>query len=914
MANIVEILVTGKNLATPAFASARAEATGLSSTLTRTSGIIAAAFGVIGVEATKMATRFDSEMTKLNTQAGVSKDEIKGLSDGVLDLAGKVGESPDSLAESLFHVKSAFESTGISSKKALDLVKTAAEGARVGGANLVDVTNALTAAVASGIPGVRNLDQAMGVLNATVGVGDMKMQDLADAFGTGMVAVVKGYGLSIRDVGAALAVFGDNNIRGAQAGTQLRMAVQALARPAVAGKGTIEALGLSMNTLAHDMQEGGLNRALTDLKAHMQAAGLSAKQQGEVITTAFGKKAGTGINILIDQYDRLQSKYPALDAAADGFGAAWKATAQTTAQKVADLKAGFEALMIRIGEGLLPVMNKLVTILSSVTNFFEQNSKILTPLVAILGGAAAAFFLLSKAIAAVKGIKNIATDIGGLITKLRGMSGPALAATGGLGLLVTAALAFKVAWDKVDVTTHSMNQWTTALDKLGQSSKTTGPILDSMGKNFSNLASSFKASNLSSLEQISKGFTDIGSTSFNASSSLEKVAAALSGPLGVSLLGSHQKTEQAKADWKGMDDALASLVGSGNTEEAAAAFQKIADAALKQGISLEELHKKFPEYGDALSGVALQQELAAEQMGEFGLQAQTVQAKLQQQARAAEGLKQAIEDLNAVNRNALDAESAFEQAIDDAATAVKGHTTALKFSNGTINLNTQAARDAFGPLSDLAAKTDAAADAALKSGQSQDTANGIYAKGRSELITLAQRMGLTKTQAKQLADQILKTPNKTSTITVKTDAAKKQVAALKTALGGIKSKTITLTVKESITSVALNATSALSHSVGARAVRATGGLVSTAATGGQRDGRVLVGERGAEMLDLPWGAHVRSNEDSRRLMGGGGSGGQPMTLILKIGEKDLGELLVDPIKKTVRSRGGNVQAVFGVGG
>ena len=56
------------------------------------------------------------------------------------------------------------------------------------------------------------------MLNATVGAGDMKMQDLAEAFGAGMVAVVKGYGLSLKDVGAALATFGDNNIRGCQRG------------------------------------------------------------------------------------------------------------------------------------------------------------------------------------------------------------------------------------------------------------------------------------------------------------------------------------------------------------------------------------------------------------------------------------------------------------------------------------------------------------------------------------------------------------------------------------------------------------------------------------------------------------------------------------------------------------------------
>ena len=147
----------------------------------------------------------------------------------------------------------------------MELVKTAAEGAATGHAHLVDVTNALTAAMASGIPGVQDMNQAMGALNATVGTGDMKMQDLADAFGTGMVAVVKGYGLSIKDVGAALATFGDHNIRGAKAGTDLRMAVEALAVPGSPAGEYLVKWGWTQQHLADDMKTGGLKKALEDL-------------------------------------------------------------------------------------------------------------------------------------------------------------------------------------------------------------------------------------------------------------------------------------------------------------------------------------------------------------------------------------------------------------------------------------------------------------------------------------------------------------------------------------------------------------------------------------------------------------------------------------------------------------------------
>jgi TP901 family phage tail tape measure protein len=320
----------------------------------------------IGVESIKMASKFDASMTLLHTQAGVAQDKMAGLKSGVLALAGKVGQDPDSLAESLFHVESNFESMGISSAKALKLTETAAKGATVGHADLVDVTNALTAAVAAGVPGVKNLDQAMGVLNATVGVGDMKMQDLADAFGTGMLATVKGFGLSIQDVGAGLAVFGDNNIRGALAGNQLRMSVQALAKPVSTAGDTLKMLGLKTDTLAKDMQKGGLKLALEDLIDRMHKAGVSSKEQGKVITDAFGRKAGAGLNILVDQFDRMESKYPKLNEGAHKFGSAWEDTKKTFQFQMKAMRGELDSLMIQLGVKLIPVASKFLGFLSDV--------------------------------------------------------------------------------------------------------------------------------------------------------------------------------------------------------------------------------------------------------------------------------------------------------------------------------------------------------------------------------------------------------------------------------------------------------------------------------------------------------------------------------------------------------------------
>lgn len=360
MPNVVNIIVKSTDLTKSGFDSAKHGLKLIEEAAMAAGVAITTALAGIVVKSVQMAATFDSEMMKLVTQAGVAKDQLGVLSKGVLDLAGKVGQSPDSLAQALFHVESNFASLGISSQKALELVKIAAEGASVGGADLVDVTNALTAAVASGIPGVEDFSKAMGVLNATVGAGDMTMQDLSKALGTGVLAVVKGYGLSIKDVSAALATFGDNNIRGQKAATDLRMAVQSLAVPAKDGVALLAKWGYQADTLAKDMQQHGLLFALQHLQEMFKANGVTAKEQGDIITQMFGKKAGAGLAILLGQMDRLESKYPDLAKGADGFSQAWENTNKTLKQQWNDIKAGFDSMMIRIGERLTPLIQNAI--------------------------------------------------------------------------------------------------------------------------------------------------------------------------------------------------------------------------------------------------------------------------------------------------------------------------------------------------------------------------------------------------------------------------------------------------------------------------------------------------------------------------------------------------------------------------
>jgi TP901 family phage tail tape measure protein len=412
-------------------------------------------------EMIRSATKFQSSMLLIQTQAGGTAEQVKAMSGQVLKLAGPLGTAPEALATSLYHAFSVTKNL----TQSLDIMKIAAEGAKVGHADLESTTNALTATVASGIPGITSMGQAMGVLNGIVGAGDMKMQDLNDAMGSGLLTVVKGYGLSITDVGAALATFGDNNIRGANAATMLRMAVQAMAVPAKAGsklmgelgltsEGSVAALAklhLTTSTLARDMQTGGLNKAVLDLRDHLQSAGIQSDQVGQIITEAFGKKAGPGVAVLLGQVGRFENKLADVKVSGNQFGSAWAAWTKSSQGQTDQLKAGVEALGVSIGTKALPAVTGLVTFVNQHQGFVEGLVGGLVALKVGIAGVSAAQTLWAAGTAAVaagvSGLETVYiaamyamdTAMGPVGLALAGLTGLIAIGTKGFGLFGSGA-------------------------------------------------------------------------------------------------------------------------------------------------------------------------------------------------------------------------------------------------------------------------------------------------------------------------------------------------------------------------------------------------------------------------------------------------------------------------------------------
>ncbi|MFB6950174.1 hypothetical protein ACFCXP_11140 [Streptomyces niveus] len=391
-----------------------------------------------------------------------------------------------------------------------------------------------------------------------------------------------------------------------------------------------------------------------------------------------------------------------------------------------------------VGVGMLDLINVLAGVVSAVppdaiATLLQVAIAIKAVKLAAAGSAAggAAMAVLAGQIAlmrtAATGAPGRLAAVGAAIGALSRTAKLAMAGTG-IGLLLIGLTELSQRGQKAG---PDVDRLTTSLGELAVSGKVSGEAARAYGKDFSGLADSLREmarpSNVAQFQQWATQLVGLDST----------------------------PVKEAKKDLDGVDKALANMVSSGNADQAEAAFNHVAAAMKKKGLSAAELRAELGDYEAALAGAAFEEQLAAESMGLFGAQALEVQAKLDTQKQSADGLAQSIHALNNSYLMARGGVRGMEAAVDAASAS-------LKKNGATLDENTEAGRANNQALDDLASATMKAVESARANGASWDEVSQIYDRGRGAFLRSAQAMGLTETQARKLADQILKTPNKTA--------------------------------------------------------------------------------------------------------------------------------------------------------
>jgi len=321
-----------------------------------------AAGAVLGVAAVKQAADFEQAMLLVHTQAGATRKEVERLRGSVLELAKDSEFSPKELADGLFRV----ESAGFRGSKAIDLLKRSVDLAEVGQSDLEQTTKALTGAMRSGIRGTESAAKTVGVLNAAVGQGSLRMEDLVGALSTGVLPAARAFGLGLKDVTSALDVLTAAGIPAQAGATRLRMTFSLMGAPTDKAKKALASIGLEQDSLAKAMRgPGGFINAILMLQEHLQ--GISKTDQAAIISRAFGGgRSSSTILTLLQNVDRLRKVYDATGEAAGDFGKSVREQAETPSEKFRKAWNRINVLLINLGSKIAPVAAKAMDRLSKI--------------------------------------------------------------------------------------------------------------------------------------------------------------------------------------------------------------------------------------------------------------------------------------------------------------------------------------------------------------------------------------------------------------------------------------------------------------------------------------------------------------------------------------------------------------------
>jgi TP901 family phage tail tape measure protein len=232
----------------------------------KVAGITAIGMGVLGAVAVKAAGNFQSLTAHLVTDAGESASNLAMIRAGILSISSATGTSATDITNAMYHI----ESAGIHGAAGLAVAKVAAEGAKVGGADLDTVSKTLVGTLNSyGMTSKNSATQTqyatsmMNMLIATVGSGDMRMQDLASSLGS-VTPLASAAGLSFSQVGGAVATMTSQNMTAQRATTDLDNLLRNIVKPSKVASTEMRYLGISANQVSTSLKGQGLTGVMDE--------------------------------------------------------------------------------------------------------------------------------------------------------------------------------------------------------------------------------------------------------------------------------------------------------------------------------------------------------------------------------------------------------------------------------------------------------------------------------------------------------------------------------------------------------------------------------------------------------------------------------------------------------------------------
>ncbi len=731
---------------------------------------------------------FDQQMSNVQAATGESAEQMGQLREAAIDAGSSTVFSATEAAGAIEELSKAGVATADILSGALTGSLDLAAAGQLQVARAAEITS--TALNQFGLTGGQ-ASHVADVLAAGAGKAMGSVDDLANGLKfVGPVAA--SMGVSLEETTGVLALFAQQGIMGEQAGTSLRGVLSSLTSPSKEARAEIERLGIQIydsqgNFLGLQNAAGQLSKAYSTMDGASRDASLGVIFGRETVTaaTALYRAGAQGVAEWTSAVD--DSGYAAEQA---------RARLDNLAGDVEALGGAFDSALIQAGSGANDALRSLVQIVTGAVNGFSELPEPLQQTALYLGAAAAGIGLVGGAalvtIPKIAEMRTSLTTLGVTGERTRAGLGRLVQFMGGpWGVAMLAATAATVAFNA------EIERGVPSQEKIANAVQTSASAMDmlhaaaSRGGLESNLWGEY-ADQLKDLPGLLDRASAAGwrwaELSFNeqgALDSIKRLGDSLGDMATTNLPAAQDAFRKLKTEFSLTDDQASQLL-----DEMPALKNALLEQATAAGVVADDhtlLEMALGTSAVATTNAAEKTQTAAGAYLDAADGASSLQNELTR-------LIDKINEANGVGQDAITAN------IDYQNTLAKVDETIQKAKDGvegyalTLDLGTQAGRDNYAMLVDLAAGSQAAAEQQFKLDGNTQNYRSSLESGRQALIDRARDLGMNADQASALADQIYRIPTeREAQIIAETNEAKRKADEFKALWESIRNRTVSLT-------------------------------------------------------------------------------------------------------------------------
>lgn len=355
----IKVVIEAQNKTDKAFRGANTGVNKLKDSITTMAAVAVPAMVLaLGVKAVRAAADFEKGMSNVATLVDTGVEDMKAMSNAVLDISRRVPVTAEELTSALYNIRSA----GISAADAMMILEKSAKLGVAGLGSTEEAVDLATSAINSFNLEGRQVAEVFDIIQLTVKSGKTTIAELAQSFG--MVAgTAKTAGVELTELMAATAALTTTGLKASVAQTQLRAAILAIQAPTADMARLLSDAGFESGSAA--IEADGLVSVMNDLK-------VAADGDVSVLKKAFGSVEALGavLSLTGEQLEIFNSIMAESEEATGTLDEAFVKATDNYRDQVALLKGELNVTLIKLGNVIIPILLKIFKAL----NGYLQNA------------------------------------------------------------------------------------------------------------------------------------------------------------------------------------------------------------------------------------------------------------------------------------------------------------------------------------------------------------------------------------------------------------------------------------------------------------------------------------------------------------------------------------------------------------